>query len=387
MGKLRIATFNVENLFSRPRVFMFDDSTVGSAVMAKITQLQEMLEQEQYEKSKIVALVNDNQLLSFIDIRCDRVNREGASPSFFRMTNGVPSGVNTDIDGRADWIGAIEFKRQGLPPRSTATMKRVILEDLNADILCLCEIEDRKVLRQFNEEVLEGAYPYEIAIEGNDKRGIDVAVLSRFPIGNLRSNTHLTGDNGAVFDRDCLEATIEISSDVEITLLCNHLKSKGGPFNESKTDPRRIEQARALAKILTERYKKDDGTWRYAVVAGDLNENPDRNGANGAKLEGYKTSISPLLELDGLWGVHKPRPGTAEPDPTPIDGRWTYEFQGNYQQIDHLLLTQPLAEKVVAWGAVRTGRYTDGSNGVAEAIDAASDHGALWVDVELPGIP
>jgi endonuclease/exonuclease/phosphatase family metal-dependent hydrolase len=386
MDKLRVATFNVENLFSRPQVFMFDDTTAGSAIMATIAELQALLEEDHYNKSRIVSLVKDNRLLAFVDVRCDRVNAEGASPTFFRLSQGELVGVNAAIDGRGDWIGAIEFKRQGLPARSSVTLKRVIGEELKPDILCLCEVEDRHVLRQFNEEVLGGEFDFEITLEGNDGRGIDVAVLSKFPIGNVRSNTHVAQGGRPVFDRDCLEVEIELDEKTRVAFLCNHFKSKGGPTSESKTDPRRLAQARAVAKILSDRYKHQDGTWKYAIVAGDLNENPDRNGNNGENLEGFETSIDPLLGVEGLWGVHKARPNTTDPASTPIDKRWTYEFQGRQQQIDHMLLTESLSKQVVDWGTVRTGRFTDGSNGVLEPLDAASDHAALWIDLNLSAL-
>lgn len=334
-------------------------------------------------------MVNENQLLSFINIRCDRVNADGASPKFlFLDDDGAAESVNSKISGREDWIGAIEFTPQRLPAGSTETMRKVIVDELDADILCLVEVESRWVLRQFNEQVLGDArYPYEILVEGNDRRGIDVAVLSRYPIGAVRSNTAMTvgevlGDeapagakNDTVFDRDCLEVDIEVAKGFTVTVLCNHLKSKsGGLAGEKKTDPRRLLQAKALVKILKERHRNAE-VWRNAIVAGDLNEHPDRGGANGENLQGFATSISPLLDA----GIVK-----SALHGKPLEERYTYVFNNNKQQIDHLLLTAPLAERVKGSGVVHSGRFTDGQTGPARPLDAASDHGALWVELEVP---
>jgi hypothetical protein len=49
--------------------------------------------------------------------------------------------------------------------------------------------EDRRVLRRFRDDELKPLKPrYGLLIDGNDPRRIDVAVLSRFPIGRIRTN-------------------------------------------------------------------------------------------------------------------------------------------------------------------------------------------------------
>ena len=378
---VRIGSFNVENLFSRARVFTEDDQATGSAILAKIAELQALLEEDPYRKSKILDLYNAAELDRYISIRCDRVAKEGASPRFLTVTNGVATRVNSDIDGPNDWVGAIEFKRDDLDEPGKATLARVLLNDLKADIVCLCEVEDRRALQELCDGLLGGAYPYNVLFEGNDLRGIDVAVISKFPIGAIRTNIFTPDpddpDQGT-FSRDCLEVEIELPGADPISILCNHFKSKGGPTQESATDTKRIAQSREVAKILNVRYRTDAGWHRQAVVAGDLNESTARNGANGAKLQGMKTSIEPLLKVTGLHNVLEDR--------LPIEKRFTYEFQGRKQQIDYLLLSEGLNQQVVDCGAIYTGRFTDGSNGIPSPLAAASDHAAIWVDVRVPGL-
>jgi hypothetical protein len=53
---LRIATFNVENLFSRARALNLDDPKVGDDVLDKVSQLQAELRKQTYDKPKILKL-------------------------------------------------------------------------------------------------------------------------------------------------------------------------------------------------------------------------------------------------------------------------------------------------------------------------------------------
>ncbi len=56
------------------------------------------------------------------------------------------------------------------------------------DVLGLQEIENLDAVRRFNEGYLGGEYPYALLIDGWDPRNIDVAVLSKLPILEVRSH-------------------------------------------------------------------------------------------------------------------------------------------------------------------------------------------------------
>ncbi|MDH3292597.1 MAG: endonuclease/exonuclease/phosphatase family protein [Gemmatimonadota bacterium] len=63
--------------------------------------------------------------------------------------------------------------------------QRILAMDL--DVLAVQEVENIGILREFNRENLNGRYPFQVLIEGNDPRFIDIAILSKLPLGAVTS--------------------------------------------------------------------------------------------------------------------------------------------------------------------------------------------------------
>src|SRR5690606_37832503 len=57
-------------------------------------------------------------------------------------------------NGRSDWIGWLELKREAVDEAATRNIARVLAE-ANADVVGVVEAEDRIALCRFNEDVLE----------------------------------------------------------------------------------------------------------------------------------------------------------------------------------------------------------------------------------------
>lgn len=75
-------------------------------------------------------------------------------------------------------------------------------------------------------EFLNKRYRYALLIDANDPRFIDVAILSKFPISHIRTHQFDKDDNGRlIFSRDCLEVDIDARGKT-LTLFVNHFKSK-----------------------------------------------------------------------------------------------------------------------------------------------------------------
>jgi len=71
-------------------------------------------------------------------------------------------------------------------------------------------VESLIALRVFNEQFFKSTYPYALVIDSRDLRQIDVGVLSKYPIIDVRSHADdKKGDNEYIFSQDCLEARLD----------------------------------------------------------------------------------------------------------------------------------------------------------------------------------
>lgn len=390
MQKFRIAFYNVENLFSRPRLFSPGDDPGAAAALKAASQLQRLLDAKIYKADEIVRLYNEARLGDYLAVQCDRVNAPDArSQRFFFYeregdeTSPVVS-LNGAIRGRNDWIGGIRMKGETLSGAQVQAIAKVIRR-VDADVIGLCEIENRHVLERFNLQFLGGKYPYAVLLEGNDERGIDVGLLSKHPVGALRTNVFTSdpaerkrrdGGSARLFNRDCLEVGVALPDGRgDMTLGVTHFKSKGG--GEIETDGKRLRQAREVARIVAQRHARDGRPHRVAIL-GDLNERPDREGANGEMLEGHKTSIDPLLVGAGLSNLIGETLGA--------DKAFTHVEQRRGEiarsQIDYILLSPDLRAAATNCGIDRSGQAFWGPKAPPRAL-AASDHACLFVDLDL----
>src|SRR5215213_10702424 len=102
------------------------------------------------------------------------------------------------------------------PAKPRAQMERLAesIRQLNADVIAVEEVENRDYLERFvNVFLPDMGYEDVVLFEGNDMRGIDVGLISRVPVGEVRSNRHVRfpGKDGVPsrFQRDVLEVTLE----------------------------------------------------------------------------------------------------------------------------------------------------------------------------------
>src|SRR5262245_52862275 len=216
--QFRLASFNCENLFRRPRIFSTSEKK-SQQLMAKVAQLETELRRPVFDHALIKQLEKD--LEGYITINDVREK-------------------HTTAEGAGQWLGWIEFKKEPINGGAIHNTARVIF-DLDADVVCLMEIEDRLGLQRFHDDELvaqflapkhRSGYEYVLLIDGNDERGIDVAVMSRRPVQWLRSHinertdyTNLAGQTTRVpqFSRDCLEVHIGVPNGQAPHLLATHL--------------------------------------------------------------------------------------------------------------------------------------------------------------------
>lgn len=251
--------------------------------------------------------------------------------------------------------------------------------EMGLDILAVQEVEDIETLRYFARNELAGnPYKYMTLIEGNDPRLIDVAVLSKLPIGAVTTwqhMEHLSLPGQPVFSRDLLQVEI-LSRNRKKTLMHlfnGHKKSHFVPFTENQelgremANKRRQLQAEMAAFIIA-REMRPDG--RFAAL-GDMNDPVDSP---------FLAPLvhSPQLQLvNGLATAVETRPAPASSSP-PSSPLWTHRFKpsgqpAEYELFDHVWLSPALAAHQT--GAFIGRRTKMGGDG--------SDHDPAWVVLEL----
>jgi endonuclease/exonuclease/phosphatase family metal-dependent hydrolase len=371
---MRLAVFNVQNLFDRAKAMNQESWADGRPILREFAKLNELLGLEIYTvagKRRMVALMKQLGLEKrdegpFVILRRNRgglVRRPQAG------------GIEIIANGRADWAGSLELKEEPIDVEAMRNTARV-MRDVDADVLGIVEAENRPNLIQFNEEIVAAVngvpYRHAMLIDGNDDRGIDVGILTRkqFPIYVMRSHVDDENSKGErIFSRDCPEFTVETPSGEPLVVLVNHLKSKGYG-SQADNDRRRKAQATQIKKIYQRLVNENVA---HVAVIGDFNDSPDSD------------PLKPLLKSTNLRDVAEHKnfddggfPGTFKP------------CNQIKHKIDYILLSPKLYQKIQrggvwrmgVWPGVRPKKWQCYPE-VKKEMDAASDHAAVWVDLEL----
>ena len=348
---LRLATFNCENLFNRPKAFEVAESK-SQKILKDVAALEAELRKDPFDKAKIKSLLT--------------------KVKGFAKLNEVRGHItNKDVKGPNQWSGWVELIRGDNTDAAVANTARVIAE-VNADVICLMEIEGRIELQKFHDEVLfkkflkpavKPFYENILLIDGNDDRGIDVAIMSRLPVLSLR--THINepsghmGNAGALFSRDCLEVTIQLPNNKQLLIMVNHLKSKRPSPGDPQSNSRREKQAKRVSDLVDAHNLQTE----FLVVAGDLNDTPDSQ------------PLKSMLTKNGLFNVN---------EKLPVGDRFT--FRSPKQQIDYLLISDALKAKLTTVHVERQGIFASTIPHfptVTSRRTEASDHGAVVADFVL----
>ena len=145
-----------------------------------------------------------------------------------------------------------------------------VLQDLNVDILGLCEVENKTVLNDLNETFLEKNYKI-IHYESPDERGIDNALLydpKKFEVLSSKPIPNLLGGNDRTRDILYVKGIFKRSL---IHIFVNHWPSNYG--GKEKSIPKRNFTAKLLLSEINKIKKIEDEP--NVVLLGDFNEDPD----------------------------------------------------------------------------------------------------------------
>lgn len=371
---MRIATFNVENLFDRARILSADSWAVHREDLERYAELTRILQQDVYtdaDRARIAELLVALGLGASDQGPLMRL-RQNRGRLVRRSREG---GLEIVADGRGDWIGWLELRRES-PTELAVRHTAQVVADIGADVIGVVEAEARTALSRFSHDLVGPAAGWEFAhvmlVDGNDERGIDVGLMTRagYPIRRITSHVDDEADGLRVFSRDCPEYEVGLPDGRRLVVLVNHLKSKGyGSLAASARTRRR--QAARVRELYDARLASGDD---LVVVLGDLNDVPGSD------------ALAPLLGDGG--------PRDVSTHPSFDDGGWpgTYTTGRAGNKIDYILCSPTVFASITQAGVFRKGVWTASGrwpmyDTLTREVDGASDHHALWADLDLEGAP
>lgn len=371
---MRLASYNVENLFDRAKAMNQGSWEQGKPVLEAFAALNKLLGEVVYTaemKNKMVELMNELGLQKS-DTGPFVILRRNRGKLLSRPGKGSP--LQIIAEGRADWVGSLELRESPVDEVAMNLTAQVMI-DLNADVLGVIEAESRPALLAFNNEILPARngkpFAHVMVIDGNDERGIDVGLMTgeAFPVGTIRSHVDDKDDKGAlIFSRDCPEFSLPLANGETLLVLVNHLKSKGYG-SKGSSDARRQKQAQRVKEIYQQRIKEGQ---QYIAIMGDFNDTPESQ------------ALKPLLQETDLQDIFT-HPNF---DNQGFPGTWGNCNANN--KLDYILLSPALWAKVKTGGVYRKGMWP----GVRPAkwetypelkkpVNAGSDHAAIWVELDI----
>jgi endonuclease/exonuclease/phosphatase family metal-dependent hydrolase len=305
------------------------------------------------------------------------------------------------------------------------------IAETRADLLVLQEVDNLGVLQPFFanyvQRMSDHRYGHFRLIDGNDARGIDVAFGARLDLfqdkRQVKALSHhertfqdlqvYTPEIAAfgiqpddlLFNRDCLEVSLAFGTTELVLFICHFKAIAEREDGRPLTQPLRQAEAKAVRRIVQERFAEN---WREAnwIIAGDLNDFTETIHPNGRVEPAVPSGLDPLLDDFAVNPVST----------LPAHERWTFfwcppgqgepRLEEQHTQLDYLLLSPALAkanphpkiellrrglpyrvpldpghpDRSIGYLATRGDRYP----GVGFDRPKASDHCPLVLELDIP---
>lgn len=278
-------------------------------------------------------------------------------------------------------------------PKDEKSIKRaaLTLRELGADVILLQEVESKRDLDLFMKEqgdVLQRDY-HALLIEGNDGRGIDVAMLVRKDLGleldyvshkNMRNENELYPDRDKAFSRDATAMIARIPGTQKplFIVINTHSKSKR---TDHELDPESYSLREAQGHALTDLklYYEEKYPGVPIIMGGDFNANPNTS-----------SEYIPLRTVGGMKDTMdvSPNPVSAASDDRvthtfhPLDPATKRELPAHKDQMDALLVNDAGAGLVTGANVHKyydeaTGEYLPSPDRFSQRKKQPSDHRAV----------
>ena len=213
--------------------------------------------------------------------------------------------------------GVESTSSQPVKPEEECRAVAAAIKAVSPDVLALQEIESAETLTWFRDTYLADlGYTHLVSIDAGDGRGIEQAVLSRFPLRDPANwpNRQLEGTHPEMwgneknpnagepirFARSPLRVTVEAPGSggqpVPVTLFVIHHKS-GGPG-----DYQREAEAAGVLALAGEFQQAHPG--QPVLICGDFNARPSARSIELYLKAGWKDAMGDRVKDDAAWVTH-----------------------------------------------------------------------------------
>ena len=366
---MKIATFNIQNLFYRHRELIQKSSSKNIADW--ITELDTLLRKHQKN-------VRDNDRIEDLSFLLGFDKMEDMPYAVLKHKAGdlcfTKQGIKntTKASFLTDWEGWVKLANRPLHEKAIFS-KAYVIAETDPDILILQEVEDRASLLEFNSEFLPllKVCPYRevMVFETNDPRGLGMGVLLKngYRLNGIKNHLHdLDADGFTLFDVDCQEYEIGTPDGDTMWILSSQFSTE---------DAQRKKQAEKVAEIYDR--MRSEGKEKI-MVCGTLND------------VSYSDALTPLVRETDLKDASKHKSFDVDIDQGK-DARYfrlgAYRMGVNLKQKDYLMLSPELFGKIKGAGLNRKGTWPDKKPNwrlypsIAGKQHAASEHPLIWAEV------
>ena len=244
------------------------------------------------------------------------------------------------------------------------------IKTINADVIGLTEVGRRLDVELLDKKLKEAkaGYKYYYLSNSSDPTGQHVAVFSKYPLTLVKDEIEGRATYFKEADMDD-EKDTGIGKGIHVKVNANdktfnvfvlHLKSERGGY---ESDQQRVAQAevarRAILPLINDPKE-------YVVVMGDLNSEKRHD---------------VLLRLRGFDDIYPELLQTGNDDYFENEEiKSTYQYRGNQEQIDHILLS-PNFNELCYRNSPKSGRWGIKTSIIETKNERISDHNALKVEL------
>ncbi|MBX3171934.1 MAG: hypothetical protein KF760_31270 [Candidatus Eremiobacteraeota bacterium] len=226
------------------------------------------------------------------------------------------------------------FDAQGQDPKKGSTEKPIwevnaltkVLIRSGAEVVTAQEVENESVLQRWPEQL-----PNITAPATNDKRGINLGVLSKYPMLQVITHKEVNLEGDRHFSRDLLRVDLDVQGET-VSVYTTHSYSQRRDEMAKEADLQRLAEANAIKQIVTREMQEFPN--RLYIITGDFNDTTEAP-ALQALLHGPGDKL-----MDTLTGQEPKKRVTWPADP---------EKAGKFPpgQFDHILIPEKFKHRLI----------------------------------------